>query len=408
MLSKQVIAAVLCQRLTQIAGLALLTSALLLPSPAKADVALTRADINALLNRVELIPRGRSARPARVSDFLGTGDALRTAAASRAELRFNDGSLARVGERATFRFTPNTRNFRLTNGTVLLLVPPGRGRTTIQTPNAVTGIQGSALVVRHIPGQNMTIVMALTNNPAGPMTVTTQDGVQTSALYAGQMALIQPNRIEVIEFDLNSFHQTSDLMDGLNLSDESFEGNADDPLHAVREETIQALSEQTEFANDASPILNPVILSIDSSQDTVVEQPWILSPVGSVNGVSTDAVDTVVPPGVLASSDEPERPHSGPGLPTVPRADEPVRPEPSPPGTPGFPGKEPPSGPNNPGPNNPGPNNPGPNNPGPNNPGPNNPGPNNPGPNNPGPNNPGPNNPGPNNPGPNNPGPNNP
>ena len=70
--------------------------------PAQASVPLRRADIEQILNRVELIPRGRSARTARVSDFLSIGDALRTAAASRAELRFNDGSLGRVGQRATF------------------------------------------------------------------------------------------------------------------------------------------------------------------------------------------------------------------------------------------------------------------------------------------------------------------
>ncbi|HEY9736666.1 MAG TPA: hypothetical protein V6D06_10300, partial [Trichocoleus sp.] len=59
-----------CLRFTQIAGLALLASSLLPLSPAQADVALTRADVNAILNRVELLPRGRSARPARLSDYL--------------------------------------------------------------------------------------------------------------------------------------------------------------------------------------------------------------------------------------------------------------------------------------------------------------------------------------------------
>lgn len=119
-----------------------------LPSSALAQSTLTWAKVERLRNRVHLIPNNRNARLARVADVMGVGDALRTASSSRAELRFNDGSLARVGEQATFRFTPNTRNFQLSNGTVLLLIPPGRGRTTIQTPNAVTGIQGSALFVR--------------------------------------------------------------------------------------------------------------------------------------------------------------------------------------------------------------------------------------------------------------------
>ena len=103
--------------------------------------ALSWARVDFIRNRVQLVPRNQSGRRANISDILRLGDSLRTARASRAELRFNDGSLARVGERATFRFTPDTRNFQLNNGTILLLIPPGRGRSSIQTPNAVTSIQ---------------------------------------------------------------------------------------------------------------------------------------------------------------------------------------------------------------------------------------------------------------------------
>ena len=114
------------------AALVSLVSLVLMGLPAEASVPLTRADVEALRNRVELI-RGRTARAARTSDVLAIGDVLRTAASAQADLRFNDGSLARVGEQATFQFVPNTRNFRLSNGTLLLLIPPGRGRTNIQT-----------------------------------------------------------------------------------------------------------------------------------------------------------------------------------------------------------------------------------------------------------------------------------
>ncbi|HEY9736668.1 MAG TPA: FecR domain-containing protein [Trichocoleus sp.] len=302
------------QKLLKLVSLPLLASSLLPLSPAQADVALTRADVNAILNRVELLPRGRSARPARLSDYLGLGDALRTAAASRAELRFNDGSLARVGERATFRFTPNTRNFRLSNGTVLLLIPPGQGRTTIQTPNAVTGIQGSGLVVRYIPGQDLTLVMALTNNPAGPMTVTTQDGAQSSALYAGQMALVQPSGIEVVEFDLNGFYQTSDLIEGLGLSDENVESSTDDPLHAVRQETLEALSQQPPFSLQ-NAVLPAGLISTDmaggnrpagNSADVSAESNQPPSAASDGSRASATNLDryTELPPGLVIPAGE--------------------------------------------------------------------------------------------------------
>ena len=163
----------------------------ILPDQANAQVALTQAEVEALRNRVQLILRGNSPRPARVSDVMGLGDVLRTAAASRAQLRFNDGSLARIGEQATFSFAPNTRNFQLSNGTVLLLIPPGRGRSNVSTPNAAAGIQGSVLFVRYIPQTNTTIIGALTNNPAGPMVAFNQDGSQQQPLYAGEMVVVE-------------------------------------------------------------------------------------------------------------------------------------------------------------------------------------------------------------------------
>ncbi|MEM8808631.1 MAG: FecR family protein, partial [Cyanobacteria bacterium P01_G01_bin.38] len=216
----------------------------LMPGVGYAQTALSWARIETLRNRVQLVPSGRRPRLARIEDTMTVGDALRTASASRAELRFNDGSLARIGQRATFRFTPNTRNFQLSNGTMLLLIPPGRGRTTIQTPNAVTGIQGSALFVRTIPETDTTIVGALTNNPAGPMMAYNEDGSQQQPLYAGQMVVVEGNQIsQMFEFDLITFYQTSGLVEDLNL-DSPNESLGTDELDEVRQEILDAIDAQ--------------------------------------------------------------------------------------------------------------------------------------------------------------------
>ncbi|WP_017297061.1 FecR family protein [Nodosilinea nodulosa] len=285
----------------KVTGLASLIALVLAGLPAQASVSLTRADVEALRNRVELIPRGRQARTARISDVLAIGDALRTAAASQADLRFNDGSLARVGERATFRFVPNTRNFRLTNGTVLLLIPPGQGRTNVQTPSAVTGIQGSAVVVRYIPDSDLTVVMALTNNPAGPMTITTSGcggsdtcGATEYSLYGGQMALIQDNQVQVVEFDLPMFYQTSPLVEGLELDNPNAESPLGPALEGVRQETLEALEEQTPFTDAIT--LNPDLIGMGSNANIASEQPWGLSPASS-GGAPISILRGVLTPG---------------------------------------------------------------------------------------------------------------
>jgi acrosin len=270
-----------------------------------------------------------------MSDVLAVGDALRTAAAAQADLRFNDGSLARVGERATFRFVPNTRNFRLTNGTVLLLIPPGRGRTNIQTPSAVTGIQGSAVVVRYIPDSDLTVVMALTNNPAGPMTITANScggdsaacGATEYSLYGGQMALIQNNQVQVVEFDLPMFYQTSPLVEGLELDNPDADSPLGPDLEAVREEALEALEDQTPFSAEVVTLINPTVIGSDGTNQLSGEQPWMffpsdsgVSPISILRGVLTpwDGLITTIPSTPIVSP----QPIQFPELPDDPAIDD--------------------------------------------------------------------------------------
>ena len=255
-----------------------------IPSMALAQTSLTWARVERLRNRVHLIPNNRSARLARVEDVMNVGDALRTALSSRAELRFNDGSLARVGEQATFRFTPNTRNFQLSNGTVLLLIPPGRGRTTIQTPNAITGIQGSALFVRvrclaeltaegHCSSP-VTLVGALTNNPAGPMIAFNESGSQQHAIYAGEMIVIEGDTItQRHEFDLRTFYQTSGLVEGLQLDSPTPPETLSEDLQGVWQEIQDALKLQGDFDQG------------DSAEEVVINPGFIAPGIGSADAL---------------------------------------------------------------------------------------------------------------------------
>jgi len=266
-------------QLSGIATLACLLANFLVPAEVNAQVPLLRADVEAIQNRVELLPKEGSTRLARLSDWLSLGDAVRTAEASRVDLRFNDGSLARVGERATFWFVPNTRNFRLSNGTALFLIPPNQGPSTIETPNAVTGIQGTALIVRHIPGANVssgsnpittvsgqsaslgrTVVMVLTNNPAGPVEVSLPDGRGVD-LMAGEMAIINHGELLVFEFDLELFYETSPLVEDLHLDNPNYPDTGL-PTDPVRQETLDGLFQQQNF--EGEHLLNPAFLNSES------------------------------------------------------------------------------------------------------------------------------------------------
>lgn len=234
-------------------------------NPAFAGTPLNRAVIETLRNQVRLLQQDRSARPATVSDTLTPGDGVATGQLSLAELRFNDGSLARMGEQVVFWFTPQDRTFRLSNGTMLMLIPPGQGNTRIQTPNVTAGIRGSALFVRFNAESNTTLVGALTNSG---IEVFNADGTERQELQAGQMAVVVDNRIEgLYEFDLETFYQTSPLVEGLNLgqaiaaAETSTLDQNERAILAVREETATAL--QLQQSSVSSETMSAQVLSND-------------------------------------------------------------------------------------------------------------------------------------------------
>jgi FecR protein len=237
-----------------------------LPNQVSAITPLTRAEIQNLRNLVQLIPRDRQKkRPARKSDAMIPGDGLSTGRASLADLRFNDGSLARLGEQAIFQFLPKTRSFRLSNGTALLLIPPGRGETRIQTPSAAAAIRGSALFVRYNQQTDTTIVGALTNSG---IEVSNQEASQTQVLQAGQMMVIVKGKFQgLYDFDLRNFYQTSDLVRGLDLTKQNLTPTPDPAIASVQAETAAALNAQSPVTGEGV-VENPSFAQLTTSPST--------------------------------------------------------------------------------------------------------------------------------------------
>lgn len=229
-------------------------------SPALAEVPWVWANLRGSTQQVSLISASGNPRSAAVPDCFCPGETLNTSAAARAEVLFNDGSLTRVGEQASLRFWPNTRQLLLSNGTAAVFVPPNQGRTTIQTPNATVGLNSTAVVVRYVPSRQLTLVMALADAPTAPILVTAAETGQELALYEGQMALVGGGSWQVVEFDLLEFYQTSTLLAGLHLESPTYRPSPGDPLAALRPDLLRALKGQSPFDAD-SAILDPTLIN---------------------------------------------------------------------------------------------------------------------------------------------------
>ncbi|WP_414516929.1 FecR domain-containing protein, partial [Nostoc sp. PCC 9305] len=258
-----------------------------LPNRVSAITPLTRAEIQNLRNIVQLIPKDKlKKRPARKLDAMTPGDGLSTGRSSLADLRFNDGSLARVGEQALFQFLPKTRDFKLTNGTVLLLIPPGKGQTRIQTPNAAAAIRGSALFVRYDQQTDTTIVGALTNSG---IEVSNKKASETQVLEAGQMVIIVKGEFQrLYDFDLRNFYETSQLVRELDLNRQSPVPTPDPAITSVQAETTAALKAQPPIKGEGV-IENPSFVQLTPSlTDKLPITPTPVTPVTPTPVTSTD------------------------------------------------------------------------------------------------------------------------
>jgi hypothetical protein len=274
---------------------------------AQSDV-LTRAEIYRLRNQVELEPFNQAARAAKLSDVLVPKDALRTAAASVAELLFNEGSIARVDASSVFRFREGLRRFQLSSrasapvavkaavknldpvlaqavlrletifvldsGTALLMSPPNGTGTEVETPESSVTIvapevagstadstapgdttesglllppeRSSAVMVVHNPQTNSTRVFALTD---GDIRVFNRAGTRSTALIGGQTVAVTNGVLgPVSEFDLRAFYRTVPLAEGLGPRQEELVAQEPAPvqvsLNAVRIETLAAVRRQ--------------------------------------------------------------------------------------------------------------------------------------------------------------------
>ncbi|OLP20276.1 hypothetical protein BST81_00605 [Leptolyngbya sp. 'hensonii'] len=275
-----------------------ITGVLLSATAIAQPVPLTRATVQSIRNQVSLIPRNQARRSARIADVMIPGDALATALASLAELRFNDGSLARIGEQAVFRFVPKTRTFHLSNGTVLVLIPPGRGTTRVRTPNATAGIKGSSFFIRTyvlnggstpseqaseqdfegVESKNfVTIMGAIGCNPGRPMEIATSDGSQKKEICGGEMAIVSGNTIQVVRYDVQEFLQSADLVKGLKLNQPPDATDLDIDMAQVRQEILETLQNLSPLDNNKPIYENLPALKLPTNQP-VAASPGLLSP----------------------------------------------------------------------------------------------------------------------------------
>ncbi len=84
---------------------------------------------------VRILASQAASRPAAVNDNVRAGTAVRTGDESRAEITFNDQSLARLGANTVFSFSGGAKTYDLGSGAILMTAPEGAGELKIRGRN---------------------------------------------------------------------------------------------------------------------------------------------------------------------------------------------------------------------------------------------------------------------------------
>ncbi len=239
---------------------------------ARANRPLSRGEVYKMNNEVRYLPQGKSARGARIGDVLVPMDGVGTGSRSRAEVIFNEGSIARVGSNAIFRFKPGLRSFHLRHGTALILSPTQTiaSATRIELPDAdieAFGMGGGgdindqmgllAMVDASKPEATETRILMLTS---GTLTISPKVGPPFQIMGGDYVVMQQGKVISVTKVNLSTFYQSTALALGLGEGDRHLNlvnseiKSVQDTFFLIRPSTLAVLQRQQQILAGKLPI----------------------------------------------------------------------------------------------------------------------------------------------------------
>lgn len=203
----------------------------LMTLPAAVRASLNSAEVTITYNQVNLVAPGDQVAPAKVGDILRGRSRLETGRRSRAELTFNDQSIARLGANSVFSFQQGTRDLELNQGVILMQVPKAAGGATIQTSAVTAAITGTTIAIEFFPATDSSPGSIKVFVLEGSLRLSVRGGIpgESMLLEAGQMIQMAANAKKLPDpqvFDIQRMVSTAGLMS------KQFPPLASDPLIA--------------------------------------------------------------------------------------------------------------------------------------------------------------------------------
>ena len=173
---------------------------------------LQQATLQQIINQVRVLDlKAGASRAAKELEKITATDGVRTGIRSRAELLFQDQTIARLGAETFFTFKQATREIRLDAGTLLLQVPKDHGGAQIRSGAVTASVTGTTILMEHLPDKNLKLMVL-----EGHMRVAIRDRFgEALVLKPGEMIVMHPGARTLpnpVEVDIATVMRTSKLI----------------------------------------------------------------------------------------------------------------------------------------------------------------------------------------------------
>jgi FecR protein len=169
------------------------------------------ARVTQIVRDVNLLAPHLAARPAHLNENVAEGSAVHTGLDSRAELRFPDVTITRVGANSVFSFEEGGRNVDVESGAILLRVPKNSGGARIRSSALTVGITGTTVMFEHHRRTYTKLIVLEGSSDAWltryPGTRVRVSGGQMLVVKAGATSLPEP-----VAIDLDRLLRTATLI----------------------------------------------------------------------------------------------------------------------------------------------------------------------------------------------------
>jgi hypothetical protein len=177
----------------------------------------SKAEFTRLHNQVNVLKGEDAPKPAAVGQEITNVTSVATGADSRAELRFPDNSLTRIGANSRFTLKGDGRTLDLESGVMMLQVPKKMGGAKVRTAAVTAAVTGTTVLFEYLPGGYVKLIcvegsvdLSMNKNPS-----------QFVTIGPGQMIIMKDTLTQPVDVDLSVLLKSSKLISGDDLGPNS-------------------------------------------------------------------------------------------------------------------------------------------------------------------------------------------